>query len=47
MNAIPEMFIRIPETKPQIDRNGIAEALKAGQDVPGVRLSQKMRLRIK
>ncbi len=44
---IPEEFVQVPEIKFIVDRTKIADALKAGQEVPGARLIQTMRLRIK
>jgi hypothetical protein len=45
---IPAEFMRQPEPPPPaIDKAAIKEAIKAGQDVPGCKLSRGMRLEIK
>lgn len=45
---VPEQFMRQPEPPPPaIDKTAIKEAIKAGQDVPGCRLTQGKRLAIK
>ncbi len=47
-SAIPEGYMRIPEPPPMMpNKKLIAEALKAGLDVPGCHLSQSTRLVIK
>lgn len=47
-SQIPEEFMRQPETPPPApDKKAIAEALKAGKDVPGARLERGQRLEIK
>lgn len=46
--AIPERFMRVPEPPPPApDKKAIAEALKAGEDVPGCHLERSRRLEIK
>ena len=45
---VPASFMRTPEpTPPAPDKTAIKEALKAGQDVPGARLTSGQRLEIK
>jgi hypothetical protein len=45
---IPQEFFRQPEPPPPaIDKTAIKEALKAGQDVPGCRLTRGQRLEVK
>jgi hypothetical protein len=45
---IPAEFMRQPEPPPPaIDKAAIKEAIKAGQEVPGCKLSRGMRLEIK
>lgn len=45
---IPEAFMRQPEPPPPApDKKAIAEALRAGQDVPGAHLERGKRLEIK
>lgn len=45
---VPAEFIRQPEPPPpQPDKKAIAEALKAGQDIPGARLVRGKRLDIR
>lgn len=48
---IPEKYMRTPEPPPPPapvpDKKAIAEALKAGEDVPGAQLAQGTRLEIK
>ena len=46
-NAIPAKFIRVLDPKLAINKKSISEAIKAGQDVPGARLTQDIRLNIK
>lgn len=46
--AIPEKFWKQPAPPPPaIDRKAIADAIKAGQDVPGARLDRANRLEVK
>lgn len=44
--ALPAEFVRVKEVR-SADRNAIKDALKAGQDVPGCRLTRSQRLDIK
>lgn len=45
---VPASFMRTPEPPPPApDKTAIKEALKAGQDVPGARLTSGQRLEIK
>jgi len=45
---VPASFMRTPEPPPPaLDKTAIKEALKAGQDVPGARLTSGQRLEIK
>lgn len=45
---VPASFMRTPEPPPPApDKTAINEALKAGQDVPGARLTSSQRLEIK
>jgi len=45
---IPERFMRQPEPPPPaVDKKAIAEALKAGENVPGARMGSGFRLDIK
>lgn len=45
---VPSSFMRTPEPPPPApDKTAIKEALKAGQDVPGARLTSGQRLEIK
>lgn len=45
---VPASFMRTPEPPPPaLDKTAIKEALKAGQDVPGARLTSGRRLEIK
>ena len=45
---VPASFMRTPEPPPPApDKTAIKEALKAGQDVPGARLTSSQRLEIK
>lgn len=45
---IPAEFMRQPEPPPpSIDKTAIKEAIKAGQDVPGAKLTRGVRLEIK
>lgn len=45
---IPSQFMRQPEPPPPaVDKAAIKEALKAGQDVPGCKLTKGVRLEIK
>ena len=44
---LPAQYLRTPEpSEPAIDKRAIAEAIKAGQDVPGARLLHGTRLAI-
>lgn len=46
--AIPEAYMRQPPPPPAVpDKKGIAEAIKAGQHVPGAHLERSRRLEIK
>ena len=46
--AIPEQFWKHPAPPPPvIDRKAIADAIKAGQDVPGARLDRNNRVEVK
>jgi hypothetical protein len=45
---VPEKFMKAPPPPPPaLDKKAVAEALKAGEDVPGCRLEQGTRLEIK
>jgi hypothetical protein len=45
---VPAEFMRQPEPPPPaVDKNAIKDAIKAGRDVPGARLTQGQRLEIK
>lgn len=45
---LPEQYFRVPEPPPASpDKKAIMEAIKAGQNVPGCRLTQSYRLSIK
>lgn len=45
---VPEKFKKVPQPPPpMIDKKAVADALKAGEDVPGCRLEQGTRLEIK
>lgn len=45
--SIPAQFMAVPEPKPPApDKKAIAAAIKAGQDVPGARLTQSTRLKV-
>lgn len=47
-NLIPAEFMRTPEPPPpSVDKKAIAEAIKAGIDVPGAHLERSKRLEIK
>ena len=47
-NQVPSHFMRMPPPPPPtLDKVAIAESLKHGEDVPGCRLTQKVRLQIK
>ncbi len=47
-SAIPECYMRLPEPPPMVpNKKLIAEAIKAGLDVPGCHLSRSTRLVIK
>ena len=48
VDSIPAEFMRIPPAPPpEPDKKAIADALKAGQDVPGAHLEQSERVEIK
>lgn len=47
-SLVPVKFLRTPEPPPpSIDKNAVAEAIKAGEDVPGAMLTQGTRLDIR
>lgn len=47
-NLIPSEYLRIPDPlPPELDKKRIAEALKAGREVPGAHLEQSTRLEFK
>lgn len=46
--SLPERFMRVPEPPPPApDKKAIAQALKAGEDVPGAHLERSRRVEIK
>lgn len=47
-DAIPDSYMRVPDPPPaEIDKKAIAEALKAGTEVPGAHLETRTRLDIR
>lgn len=47
-SQVPEQYMRTPPPPPPaVDRKAISDALKAGEDVPGCRLTQSERIEIK
>lgn len=47
-DLIPQEFIRVPEPKPaEPDKKAIADAIKAGREVPGAHIEQRQSIQIK